>query len=167
MRKKCWYSLGLRHISSRSLSLYVTMNKKKELCWLAVQDIKPSFIRKWQWSPPIWPPCGDELWLETRDGVCAGRVGRINNKGGVIEVIDYKSKVLLPPAEKRDNLGTYTSQLKYYAALYHAQYRKWPTILKIVANGGQEIEIPFTQDECESLLKEAYALLAKVNCTIR
>ncbi|MBP2146121.1 hypothetical protein J2129_001575 [Methanofollis sp. W23] len=141
--------------------------QKKELCWLAVRDIKPSFSRKWRRSPPIWPPCGDELWLETRDGVCVGRVDRINNKGGVIEVIDYKSKVLLPHAEMGDDLGTYTPQLKYYAALYHAQYREWPTILKIVANGGQEIEIPFTHDECESLLKEAYTLLAKVNCTIR
>lgn len=149
---------------SRSVRDY---EQKKELCWLALKDLTLQPRHEGLRAPLVWSPCGNELWLETRDGVCGGRVDRISTRGGLIELIDYKSTILSPPGGARWDQGSYASQLKYYAALYHAQSGEWPTALKIVANGGREIEVPFTHEECEALLKEAYALLARVNCTIR
>ncbi|KAF5066015.1 PD-(D/E)XK nuclease superfamily protein [anaerobic digester metagenome] len=156
-----------RHLVPLSSSVR-DYEQRKELCRLAVEKVA-QYVRPTTTHSGFPPRSSSELWIETPDGVCAGRADLVRRTGDRTDIIDYKSTVIRGSGEGGEAQlpNAFEVQLKFYAALYHSRHREWPTSLQIVANGGQAFGVTFSHEECEALLKGAYVVLARVNCAVR
>jgi len=135
-------------------------DEKKALCWLVVQqNPRHKIYHEKQLKISTIQLESNESWLKTPDNICIGRADLIRESNGHVEIIDYKTTDNINPEKLED----YAVQLKFYAAIYHAQYKKWPSSLKIILNNGQSINIPFTKDECKGLLESVYEIYNKTN----
>lgn len=111
------------------------------------------------------PRTGLEIWVQSKDGSIAGWIDSAQQIGEDIVLSDFKSGGIFEAAagtatKVKDDLVT---QIKLYAALYHATFAAWPTILQIEPLSGASIRVPFTTQGCESLLLEARNRLRTVN----
>ena len=162
---KSWFEKHLVPLS-RSIRDY---EQRRELCWIAVRSMTPTAPLQ-NYASQSHLHRGTEVWVETPDGSCAGRIDAVKVSKDGVELIDYKSSPVFPLDNNGvggEDIEAYSFQLKFYAALYQARYGTWPRSLKIVANGGRSLEIPFTHTECTAHLKSAYKTLSRINCIIR
>jgi len=146
-----------RHLVPLSTSTR-NYDEKKELCRLLVKscvenkthsNVKQKFLYTTK----------HELWLQTYDGICVGKVDFLKASDNFVEIVDYKSTETVGPKE----LNEYGVQLKLYGALYHENYGTWPSSLVIMLTNNKRIEIPFTKEECEGLLNNAKKMFYEVN----
>jgi hypothetical protein len=61
---------------------------------------------------------------------------------------------------------SFVVQLRLYAALYAATTGNWPATMEIVPLQGEAVQVPFDTADCEALLADAIATLARTNATI-
>ncbi len=97
---------------------------------------------------------GSNVWLESQDLLIGGYIDEINQFGPVLRIIDYKSGSVYD-RDKNQLKAEYTTQLKLYAALYYDNFQTWPDELIIKQVDGNEIRVPFSQDECLALFQQA------------
>ncbi|MCX2582725.1 PD-(D/E)XK nuclease family protein [Pedobacter sp. MR22-3] len=104
-----------------------------------------------------------EHWLESKDKTVGGFIDRIQEHGGQVEIIDFKTgKVAeqnLPGVLKTD----YVNQLRLYAYLYFEQNGRFPDQLSLVDMLGQKYDVKFSSQECIAIFAEAKNILDKIN----
>ena len=112
-----------------------------------------------------------EKWLQSQDGKIGGRIDAISRRNGETTIIDYKTGVWFDSREAASDGRLFpennAQQLRMYAALFYLNEGIWPTSLELVALNRKVIRIPFTPEECLSLLRQARAILDDMNCAIR
>lgn len=145
---------------------------KKDLCLLGVQKIlglkKSNFysqgLAQSQRSPNF---TGSELYFETSDQKVNGVVDDIRQGKDGIEIIDYKSGVIIEETSTGTEIkNSYQIQLKIYAALYYFNKGFWPSKLTLLGINQQDFTVPFTPEECLSLIAKAKQKLEEVNNSI-
>jgi PD-(D/E)XK nuclease superfamily len=112
---------------------------------------------------------GFELWVESHDKSVGGWIDAARRIKGSIVLSDFKSGEVLAHPEgivHRQLKDSHCIQLKLYAALYFQTYGIWPTTIRIVPLNGANLEVPFTQSECNQLLDEARQTLKTLNACI-
>jgi hypothetical protein len=113
------------------------------------------------------PLVGFEVEVSTPDGRAGGRIDAVSmiDEGPVLK--DYKSGVVYGDGSRRRALKPeYAAQLKLYAAIYAAMTGTWPSRLEVVPIAGKPVNVPFTNDECDELLREAISLRGRINDVI-
>ncbi|AKB67565.1 hypothetical protein DU57_14210 [Methanosarcina mazei] len=146
-----------KHLTPLSTSVK-NYDEKKELCRLTVESsfkYKNQNIVKYKPSVPI--KC--ELWLRTHDKICVGKADCVKVSDSFVEIVDYKSTETVDPKKLKE----YSIQLKLYCALYHETYGTWPSSLKVMLINNKQIEVRFTKEECENLLKDTKKTFFEVN----
>jgi RecB family exonuclease len=111
------------------------------------------------------PGQGSEIWVATEDGTIGGYIDSAVKADSGIAIRDYKTGAVLDE-ETGEVLPAYTTQLKLYAGLYHEQFGVWPSKLELINLRGDSIPVPFSIDECQSLLVDARKALAETNSAI-
>lgn len=111
------------------------------------------------------PSMEAEVWVESNNGKVAGKIDLVRQTSNGIEIVDYKTGVVLD-IDNGEVKQEYQQQLKIYAALYSAKYGKWPERLIIATLENEEYEITFTKEECNDLIDSAYKMLDNVNMAI-
>ncbi len=112
---------------------------------------------------------GLEKWVATPDGSVGGYIDHVVESPGGPVLRDYKSGSIHdatagpPPAAVRES---FVVQMRLCAALYAATTGSWPAKLELVPLHGDAVEIPCDAADCEALLAEAIAALARINATI-
>jgi hypothetical protein len=142
---------------------------KKQLCKARAQEICDALT----YTPKPnrdFAGRGLEVPLQTPDGRIAGRVDAIRAGSVGVSIIDFKSG----PLEDRPGEGgrpeikeNYATQMKLYAAVYHACRGTWPAVLCLVAIDGTSRQVAFNPNECIILLQQARRILNRINCTVR
>jgi RecB family exonuclease len=136
---------------------------KKNMC---LRGIKPLFQTQpvtqdkedhFQSVRSSMPATGSEYWIETEDKKLGGIVDEIRQTGDGIEIIDYKSGELFEttPDGARQIKKAYEIQLKMYAGLYFLKFKKCPVKLRLLNLNQASVDVPFTLEECLSLVEEA------------
>ena len=106
---------------------------------------------------------GSALWTVSADGLVGGYIDLVVEEPRGLVVRDFKTGLLLEPDEHGRVKSSYEVQLKLYAALYMNSFGRWPDHLELVPLSGAPVPIPFTHEECLSLLRIATALLCEVS----
>ena len=108
---------------------------------------------------------GHEVPVATSNGKVVGRIDHLMTGPMGTVVRDYKSGAIY-----RERLtgqltlkAEYSTQLKLYAALVAAMTGEWPARLEIVSLDGTNENVPFEEDDCIALLREAEDLLDASN----
>ena len=114
---------------------------------------------------PGTSPWSAEQWLETTDKQVGGKVDLISREPEGVAIKDYKSGAIYETDEGTIK-GAYSIQLKLYAAIYHDAHGEWPKFLELIPLFGQPQQVPFTGQECATLLTEAKAQLVRVNLLV-
>jgi RecB family exonuclease len=110
-----------------------------------------------------------EVWVETADGSVGGAIDHVLETAGGAVLRDYKSGQLLQPAEphgKATLKEEYQTQLKLYAALFHARFGRWPVRLEIMPLQGDAHAVELSPSECSELLAEATRMRQQINAAI-
>jgi CRISPR/Cas system-associated exonuclease Cas4 (RecB family) len=143
---------------------------KKDLCFLGVRRIiklKKSNSSAWKLAPvpkQSLSSTGSELYFETPDKKVNGMVDAIRYGKNGVEIIDYKSGVILEETGNGEAIkNSYQIQLKIYAALYYLNEGIWPSKLKLLGINQQDFDVPFTPAECLQLIEKAKQNLEEVN----
>lgn len=111
---------------------------------------------------------GYEVRVATPDGKVVGRIDQLVYGPTGIVVRDYKSGAIY----REDAMGQmtlkdeYATQLRLYAALVAAMTGEWPVRLEICSLDGTIDTVPFDEDDCEALLREAAELLDATNAIV-
>jgi hypothetical protein len=110
-------------------------------------------------------PYGPELWVESTDGLIAGKIDRAlpGPEGPILQ--DYKSGAIfsLGHGDQQELKPEYALQLRLYAALYHEQTGEWPSRLQLVPLIGEPRDVSFSAAECVKLLDDARNTLERIN----
>ena len=104
----------------------------------------------------------EEEWVESTQGLVAGRIDRVIEFDGGAILQDYKSGAISLPGTEAVK-ESYQNQLKLYAALYYETHGKWPKSLKLVGLDGTVKTIDYKVEECVILLEKARRLLQRIN----
>ncbi|AWM32112.1 RecB family exonuclease [Hymenobacter nivis] len=127
------------------------------------------FLRTWKYRTPSHEHKNDCSTQGGAEKVLADDTGQVSGKADLIlrtssgwVIKDFKSGQVIDSVTGEIK-PEYASQLKLYAALYKHTYKEFPSKLLLVDATGEEIEVPFTPEECVGLLTEARQLLAAVN----
>ena len=138
-------------------------------CWLPLRDSYASFERSRlrafalalsQTVTPVTTGVGPgvtETFLESRDGLVAGRLDAIDTRDSQVVLRDFKSGLVTTPDGQLKS--SYRLQMILYAALYFEDRGNWPDHLELVDRSGQNHEIPFSQEEATSALSDAKEVL--------
>lgn len=133
-------------------------DEKKELCRLLVNSsFKVNLYSNLKHE--VLPTTRNEIWLQTNDGICVGKIDFLKASDNFVEIIDYKSSETIDLKV----LNEYSIQLKLYGALYHETYGIWPSSLIIMLINNERIEVPFTKEECKYLLNHVKEVFHGVN----
>lgn len=84
---------------------------------------------------PVPPKAGEAAIEVTLRDVARGlwgRIDRLENRGGVLVVVDFKSGVGMPSAQLADR---HRLQMLFYAGLVNAAYGTWPRLELVPING--------------------------------
>jgi hypothetical protein len=109
---------------------------------------------------------GNELWVESRDGLIGGYIDSVVTSPDGPIIRDFKSgsvvetDSLQPPSAIKPE---YEVQLKLYAALYATTTGIWPAKLELVPLQGEPIQVPHDPTECLTLLGDASRRLQQTN----
>lgn len=127
------------------------------------------FLRTWKYRTAPSEPKNDSSAQGGAEKVLADETRQVSGKADLILrtssgwiIKDFKSGQIID-SETGEIKPEYASQLKLYAALCKHTYKEFPSKLLLVDATGEEIEVPFTPEECLALLTEARQLLAAVN----
>jgi RecB family exonuclease len=109
---------------------------------------------------------GNELWVESRDGLIGGYIDSVvaSSEGPIIRDFKSGSVVETAPLQSLSVLKSeYVVQLKLYAALYATLTGTWPAKLELVPLQGEPLRVPYDPAECLALLEDASRSLQKTN----
>ena len=112
---------------------------------------------------------GFEVWVESQDKIVGGWIDSARMVKGGIVLSDFKSGDVLerPQGIQQSQLKeSHTVQLKLYAALYFETYKTWPIAIQVVPLSGARLDVPFTDEECGSLLEQASLVFRETNSRI-
>ena len=159
---------NLKHLVPlhRSLRDYST---RKTKCWDSVRPLLGTHILKPEHQFNGHPVNPFDNYVSTQEKDVFGYIDAIRATPSGLELIDYKSgnPVEIDSSGVKQVKPDYVLQLKVYAALYYHTFHQWPVSpLKIVEIGGQEFEIPYTQNEALKLVQDAKDLIRKINSKI-
>lgn len=96
-----------------------------------------------------------EVWIESRDGLVAGKIDAIDRDGDLVVLRDIKSGAIEDGAVGAEH----RCQLIVYAGLYHEAFNRWPDRLELVGGDGTRVEVPFVPSEAIALLEECRGIL--------
>jgi hypothetical protein len=102
-----------------------------------------------------------EITLEDNEKHIIGRVDFIKESDGEIEIIDFKTGVILN--DNGEIKKEYEWQLKLYAYLYDQTYGKFPTKLSLEDMCSKKYYIKFDVKDCEEIYKKAKELFHLIN----
>ncbi|OQP44234.1 hypothetical protein A4H97_33310 [Niastella yeongjuensis] len=113
-----------------------------------------------------------EVKLTNLDHSIYGIADLIIKNGSSVVILDFKTgKVHIESID--ENGGSeklikkeYELQLKLYAYLYFLMHNVFPTSLFLITLDNNFIEVPFTQEDCENVYKEAVSFLSSTNSII-
>jgi len=108
-----------------------------------------------------------EMPVATKDGRAGGIIDRVRETADGPVLVDYKSGAIVADGgEMTVAQEGYRVQLKLYAALYAETTGRWPVRLELAPPDGPPTMVPFTADECRTLLADALTTLDHTNATI-
>jgi len=106
----------------------------------------------------------NEKRLESKDAKIAGSIDHMLRIGNYVKLLDTKTgEINNDEGQVKDS---YKEQLKLYAYLYAEEFGKYPQELSVRDLNQNETAIPFTNDECDALAKEAKSLLESINRSV-
>ena len=111
---------------------------------------------------------GYEVPVATPDGKVVGRIDELVSGPTGNVVREYKSGAIhreVLPGQLTLKVE-YVTQLRLYAGMVAAMTGEWPARLEIVSVDGNIEVVPFDEDECVALLREAEALLDASNAVV-
>ena len=119
-------------------------------------------------SAPLEPAVAQaEVWYEGYGGRLAGRVDLIRRTSTGIEMVDYKSGLVVDAEETEGGIGSvrepYERQMLIYAGLVHDNEGQWPikATVESLVQGPHEIQV--TPQRVQDVVDEALNLLASYN----
>lgn len=106
----------------------------------------------------------NEVWLESQDGLIAGKADLISTVGSFVQITDFKSGKIL--ADEGDVKQDYEDQLKLYAYLYYSMYDRFPNELVLVDLERNVYQIEFTEKDILQTGEEAKKMLLAINSLV-
>jgi len=111
---------------------------------------------------PVLPRPGEvatEVTLRDTQRALWGRIDRLENRSGVIVVVDFKSGI---GASREQLIERHRLQLLFYAGLVNQSYGVWPVLELVPVNGGA-VHLDYDHTDVESVRAEAVADRAGFN----
>ena len=109
-----------------------------------------------------------ETPLVTADGKLGGQLDAVIPTPEGVVIRDYKTgQVYEDDDGERAIKAAYQLQLRLYAILYERTQGAWPARLEVVASQGEVVEVSFTPEECEALLKDTVRRLDELAEKVR
>ncbi|WP_457254431.1 PD-(D/E)XK nuclease family protein [Pedococcus sp. P5_B7] len=132
---------------------------ESQIPWPHAEGIAGTF-----YSPtvPVLPSPGEvatEVTLRDARRALWGRIDRLENRSGVIVVVDFKSGIGASPEEL---IERHRLQLLFYAGLVHQSYGVWPE-LELVPVNGRPVHLDYDHTDVESVRAGAVADRARFN----
>jgi len=108
-----------------------------------------------------------EVWYEGYNGRLAGRIDLIRYTSSGMELVDYKSGLVMQQDEADGNTQQlqeqYERQMLLYAALAHENEGQWPAMVTVESLIDGPHAVNFTPEASEKAVKEALQLLDTYN----
>ena len=149
-----WPKHALRKATACKVAARITLQRHRGLLGASTAAVSSSLTQA-------------EVWYEGYGGRLAGRVDLVRRTSAGIELIDYKSGLVIEQgeAEGADHRvrESYARQVLLYAALVHENEGRWPIKVTVESLIQGPHEVTVTPDRAEGAVDEALDLLDAYN----
>ena len=149
-----WPKHALRKVSACKAASRIALQRRRGFRGVSAAALSPN-------------PTGTEVWYEGYEGRLAGRIDLVRRTSSGIEVIDYKSGIVVEQGAVEGTANRvredYERQVLLYSALVYANERQWPIKVTVesLVQGPHEVDV--TPDRAQGAVEEALGLLDAYN----